>query len=81
MAGQCGRNRVPVVAAPIALRDWLEAAAPSVSSSGAGLRLLLSLAPDALPLLHQPGLAAAPSITLLSGLEGGLGPAEEALAL
>ncbi len=76
---QCGRNRVPTVAVPVALRDWLQAVA--APGPALGLRLLLSLAPDAPPLLCLPGLAAAASIMLLSGPEGGLSGAEESLAL
>ncbi|MGA1316674.1 MAG: 16S rRNA (uracil(1498)-N(3))-methyltransferase [Rubrivivax sp.] len=69
---QCGRAYVPPVAPMRSLPAWL----------GAGLeapvRLLLSLAPDALPLhrLAEPTGA----VVVLSGPEGGLAPAEEALA-
>jgi 16S rRNA (uracil1498-N3)-methyltransferase len=73
---QSGRNRVPLIHTPRTLRDWLPDALP------AGQRgLLLSLAPDA-PAL--PALLAAdrptPATTVLSGPEGGLSPAEQALA-
>ena len=70
---QSGRNRVPRVALPMNLRDWLAAQAGSVSR-----RLLLSLAPNALPLARSLSTAAA--ITALSGPEGGLSAAEIALA-
>ena len=70
---QSGRNRVPKVALPMSLRDWLAAQAGSVSR-----RLLLSLAPNALPL--APSLTGATAITALSGPEGGLSAAEVALA-
>jgi 16S rRNA (uracil1498-N3)-methyltransferase len=76
---QSGRNRVPAVATPLALRDWLDAS-PSAAPSGGHLRLLLCLTPDALPLLRQPGLDGARSVVVLSGPEGGLSPDEEALA-
>ena len=75
---QCGGNRVPQLLPVSTLTAWLakQPAAP------AGTRLLLSLRP------HSPGLreAVAPlapdaPITLLSGPEGGLGPAEEEAAL
>jgi 16S rRNA (uracil1498-N3)-methyltransferase len=75
---QCGGNRVPQLLPVSTLAAWLakQPAAP------AGTRLLLSLRP------HSPGLreAVAPlapdaPITLLSGPEGGLGPAEEEAAL
>jgi len=65
---QCGRSRVPHVAPIANLRDWLP-------QSGPGLRLVLSLAPDAKP----PGPVRGPVISL-SGPEGGLSAAEEDLA-
>jgi 16S rRNA (uracil1498-N3)-methyltransferase len=69
---QCGRAYVPPVAPMRSLPAWL----------GAGLeapvRLLLSLAPDALPLYRLPEPTGA--VVVLSGPEGGLAPAEEALA-
>ena len=75
---QCGGNRVPQLQPVSALAGWL-ASQPAVS---AGARLLLSLRP------RSPGLreAVAPlardvRITLLSGPEGGLSPAEEEAAL
>ncbi|MBI5259334.1 MAG: 16S rRNA (uracil(1498)-N(3))-methyltransferase [Burkholderiales bacterium] len=74
---QSGRNRVPPVLAPVALRDWLG----TPSATGPALRLMLSLEADARPLLRVPGLAEAAQITLLSGPEGGLSPAEQHLAL
>jgi 16S rRNA (uracil1498-N3)-methyltransferase len=66
---QCGRNRVPTVHAVQAVRDWLPGAAPGV---------VLSLAAGARPLQPRADIAA---ITLLSGPEGGLSPAEEEAAL
>jgi len=63
---QCGRNRVPEVAAIIDFDAFLG------QSAGNGLRLLLS--PDAdrsLKLLEAPG-----NVTLLVGPEGGLSPEE-----
>lgn len=75
---QSGRNRVPGVATPLPLR---EALAGLGTADGSGLRLLLSLAPDALPLLQLPGLATARAACLLSGPEGGLTGAEQALAI
>ena len=65
---QCGRSRVPHVAAVTTLRDWLPRA-------GAGLRLVLSLAPGAAPLGAARG-----AVISLSGPEGGLSPSEEDLA-
>ena len=86
---QSGRNRVPVIAAPMPLRDWLDLAAGSARDE----RLMLSLEAAAQPLMRQ--LAAASTgqhaqgyteaacrrITVLSGPEGGLSPAEQQLAL
>lgn len=66
---QCGRNRVPAVHAVQPLREWLRGAAPG---------LVLSLAAGAQAL--RPRAQDAP-ITLLSGPEGGLSPAEEEAAL
>ena len=60
---QCGRSRVPQVAAPVALRDYL------ATTRREGLRLALSpAAPGSLA-----GLASLPSkVELLIGPEGGL---------
>jgi 16S rRNA (uracil1498-N3)-methyltransferase len=60
---QCGRSRIPSVAAPIALRDYL------TSVRKEGLRLVLSpVAPGSLA-----GLSSLPSkVELLIGPEGGL---------
>jgi len=74
---QCGRARVPVVAPVRELAAWLPTA-------GSGLRLLLSLQPQArtLPeLAAEPAWPAAHGLTALSGPEGGLGPDEEAAAI
>ena len=70
---QSGRNRVPRVALPMNLRDWL-----GIQAESASRRLLLSLAPNALPLARSLSTTAA--ITALSGPEGGLSAAEVALA-
>lgn len=73
---QCGRNRVPVIHAPVDLQQWLRAGAPADA-----LRLVLSLADGARPLPQALGQrAAAQPLVFLSGPEGGLSPAEEALA-
>lgn len=74
---QCGRNRVPAVAAPVALVDAVQAAAP-------GLNLML--APDAGAeslgtLLARHGeQRKLPPIALLIGPEGGLDAAEVSAA-
>jgi 16S rRNA (uracil1498-N3)-methyltransferase len=77
---QCGRARVPVVAPVRTLAHWLPSLSTNTNTSTrAGLRLVLSLQADALPLHHQP-TAAATTITSLSGPEGGLTADEEAAA-
>ncbi|HSW05293.1 16S rRNA (uracil(1498)-N(3))-methyltransferase [Aquabacterium sp.] len=74
---QSGRNRVPLIGAPLPLREWLAGLAPIAPA-----RLLLSLDPQAPPLLRATTpLAQAGGITVLSGPEGGLSDAEQALAL
>lgn len=68
---QSGRNRVPPLAAPVRLGDWLAA------GGGEGLRLLLDpQAGTGLRALPAPGGA----VTLLIGPEGGLGDGEIAAA-
>ena len=73
---QCGRARVPVVAPVRELADWLPQAG---AGHAAGLRLVLSLQPDAaaLPALRWAGTD---QVLTLSGPEGGLTPDEEAAA-
>jgi 16S rRNA (uracil1498-N3)-methyltransferase len=63
---QCGRNRVPVVHAVQPLAGWLAAQARP------GLVLSLRAGTQALAALPRAG-----ELTLLSGPEGGLSPAEE----
>lgn len=70
-AEQCGRNRVPVIHAAVSLNDWIKKASP-------GQRWVLSLSQGTQPLAQMTGDAA---VTVLSGPEGGLSPAEEACAL
>jgi len=67
--GQCGRNRIPVIAAPRALRDW-------VAEPGA---LKLVLDPDADATLSTLAVPSGP-IMLLIGPEGGLSDDEITLA-
>ena len=70
---QCGRNRVPPVAAPLPLADWLrQGAAP-------GTRLLLSLREGTRPLREAAGDAG--PVWVLHGPEGGLTSQEEDAAL
>ena len=72
---QCGRNRLPPIAAPAALADWLAALAAGREED----RWLLSLRHPAPP-LRQAGAGARPAL-LLSGPEGGLATHEEEAAL
>ncbi|WP_395701052.1 16S rRNA (uracil(1498)-N(3))-methyltransferase [Aquabacterium sp.] len=74
---QSGRNRVPAIAAPLPLREWLAGLPMPVQDE---TRLLLSLDPAAVPLLRLASLPAASQVLTLSGPEGGLSPAEQALA-
>ncbi len=80
-AEQCGRNRVPPIETACSLAQWV-AAHPARSAppapSGA-LRLVLSLSEGTRP-LHDV-MADQVAVTLLSGPEGGLTPAEESQAL
>jgi 16S rRNA (uracil1498-N3)-methyltransferase len=72
-AEQCGRNRVPVIHAAVTLTEWL------AQSSLQATRCMLSLAPGTRPLAQA--VAGDGPVLVLSGPEGGLSPAEEALAL
>lgn len=69
---QCGRNRVPKVAAPVALHTALRGA-------GQGGRVVLSLRAGSQPLREAAG--AAPAVWVLHGPEGGLTPQEDDAAL
>jgi len=70
---QCGRNRVPTLHPAQTLADWLQAPPQD------GQRLLLSLRPGTQPL--RTAAQGGGALVFLSGPEGGLAPAEEALAL
>jgi 16S rRNA (uracil1498-N3)-methyltransferase len=67
---QCGRNRVPDIAAPVALADALQALSP-------GLHCLLAADGNQSLAMAARGAGAA---TVLIGPEGGLAPNERALA-
>ncbi len=75
-AEQCGRNRVPRIDTACTLAQWL---AQHPAGPDAGLRLVLSLSEGTQPL--RQAVLGQHAVTLLSGPEGGLSPAEEALAL
>ena len=88
---QSGRNRVPEVAPPMPFGEWLSAFADDVVATAHDAttarpvqslcRLMLSLDSAATPLLAQVGTQRPLAITLLSGPEGGISPAEQTLAL
>ena len=78
---QCGRNRVPLLHAPASLKDWLIARTTETTQNSE--RLILSLHANAHRLVDAVSGAKSvtfKSFTFLSGPEGGLTPAEEALA-
>ena len=72
---QCGRNRLPLLLEPVSLTKCLQ------SSALQGLKLVLDpLAPSTLSLLAPPPPPPPPAVSLLIGPEGGLSPAEIAMA-
>ena len=74
-AEQCGRNRVPTVHPAVTLAEWVKKAPP-------GERWVLSLSDGTRPLAHVHNAVQSPTpVTVLSGPEGGLSPAEESAAL
>ena len=76
---QCGRNRLPVIHDVRTLGDWLKMLGQPDAAKASGARLLLSLQTGTVPL--AAALPATGALTFLSGPEGGLSPAEEAVAL
>ena len=77
---QCGGNRVPAVASVQDLAAWLKSL-PPIDPQAPALRCLLSLADGSMPLaMALTRLTPAAPVCFLSGPEGGLSPAEEALA-
>ncbi len=79
---QCGRARVPVVAAVQTVADWLATLPAHGVAAPLPARLLLSLQADARPLagIAPPIAEQRGALIALSGPEGGLTPAEEAAA-
>lgn len=75
---QCGRNRVPLVHAPLPLADALRGVPGGVQ--GGASRLVLSLRPGTRPLRDAAGAGDAP-VWVLHGPEGGLTAQEEDAAL
>jgi 16S rRNA (uracil1498-N3)-methyltransferase len=88
---QCGRDRVPDIAEPVALSRWLATAAPLPAPAGGqpGTSAQAAQPPAPLRLVLSPrgrtglsGIAlSGGSAWLLAGPEGGLADEEEALAL
>ena len=77
---QCGGNRVPAVAPVQDLAAWLKSL-PPIDPQAPALRCLLSLADGSMPLAQAMArLNPSAPVCFLSGPEGGLSPAEEALA-
>lgn len=74
---QCGGTRVPAIHPAMTLAEWT-AAHPQADSADTQ-RVLLSLADGTRPLLQAVAAGQTP-VLFLSGPEGGLSPAEEALA-
>ena len=73
---QCGRNQVPVIHAPVDLAQWTKA-----DTLADAQRLVLSLADGTQPLAQAlQARGEGQAVVFLSGPEGGLSPAEEALA-
>ncbi len=75
---QCGRNRTPLIHAPVPLNEWLKSSWV-MSESASSQQLLLSLRPGTQSLNAVAGPRKA--ITFLSGPEGGLSTAEESAAI
>lgn len=73
---QCGGNRLPLIHPVLTLHEWLKNGSFEPRRCAV---LSLDVKAQALPNWIQP--AAAETLTSLSGPEGGLSPAEEALAL
>ncbi len=74
-AEQCGRNRVPTIHPAVTLNEWLKKAPP-------GERWVLSLSEGTRPMAQlMASSSVSEAVTVLSGPEGGLSPAEEAAAL
>jgi 16S rRNA (uracil1498-N3)-methyltransferase len=81
---QCGRVRVPAVAMPMRLDDWLRSLDGVAGQESRMGRVVLSLDARAAPaaaVFESVAHEARPSLAVLSGPEGGLAPAEEEAAV
>jgi 16S rRNA (uracil1498-N3)-methyltransferase len=74
---QSGRTHVPEIGAVMSLTDWLKSLEPAAETE---MRCILSLRDAQLWQAVQTQLAGATEVRFLSGPEGGLTEAEEALA-
>ncbi|AOG23281.1 16S rRNA (uracil(1498)-N(3))-methyltransferase [Acidovorax sp. RAC01] len=84
-AEQCGRNRVPLVHPAVDLAGWVRhhgaaAGSDAVGTTAPPQRLLLSLRAGTVSLHTAVTGHGGRAVLFLSGPEGGLSPAEEALA-
>lgn len=79
---QCGRNRVPPVAPPASLPEWLDACKTARAGEDGAAALRFVLLPAAERGLRNPAGASPPRrLILMVGPEGGLAPGEVAAAL
>ncbi len=81
---QCGRVRVPAIAVPMKLEEWLRSLEALPAQGPRTSRVVLSLAVRAAPVaavLATDAHEGQSSLLALSGPEGGLAPAEEEAAV
>jgi 16S rRNA (uracil1498-N3)-methyltransferase len=80
---QCGRNRIPIIFAPISYRKWLLAGIEAARSAPDLIvsKVILSLHAQAIPAARWAEQHANTALLCLAGPEGGLSSAEEQAAL
>ena len=84
---QCGRNRIPIVYAPVSYQKWLLAGIESAQSATESIafsqpsKAILSLHPTAIRAADWAAKHAGNPLLCLAGPEGGFSPAEEQAAL
>ena len=76
---QSGRNRVPVIHPVLTLPAWFKSQASQQLANQ--VNMILSLQPTSKALSDLPSTDLGAGVCVLSGAEGGLSPAEEALAI